>query len=61
MATPSESARALSDPDTMLCVKAGVVDASFSCRKFRYDPLKRDPKRRTDGEDRIESLPFVEV
>ena len=56
-----EHAGTLSDPDSMLCGKAGVVRASHCCRRFRYDPLKRDPKRRTDGEDRIESLPFVEV
>ncbi len=36
-------AAALSDPDQMLCRKHGVVDAGGCCRRFAYDPLKRDP------------------
>ncbi|MBQ7599807.1 MAG: hypothetical protein IJU57_03930 [Clostridia bacterium] len=45
-----EEARTLSDPDTMLCSAKGVISASECCRKFRYDPLKRTPKRlRTDS------------
>ncbi|HCC36010.1 MAG TPA: hypothetical protein DEQ02_10465 [Ruminococcaceae bacterium] len=28
----------------ILCVKCGIVDESFSCGKFKYDPLKRVPK-----------------
>lgn len=39
-----EKASSLSDPDQMLCSKAGVVSAGSSCRAFRYDPLKRVPK-----------------
>ncbi len=39
-----EKAVTLSDPDTMLCRKNGVVSAADSCRKFTYDPLKREPK-----------------
>lgn len=27
------------------CEKKGVVDLSGSCRRFRYDPLKRTPPR----------------
>jgi len=27
----------------MLCEKKGVVDAGYHCRRFCYDPLKRDP------------------
>ena len=27
----------------MMCVKKGIVAASGSCRRFRYDPLKRVP------------------
>ncbi len=30
--------------DTILCVKNGVVDSSYYCKKFKYDPLKRVPK-----------------
>lgn len=40
-----ERAKSLSDPDTMLCGKRGVVPAGHCCRRFRYDPLKRAPKR----------------
>lgn len=32
--------------ETVLCVKFGVVDAQNSCKKFKYDPLKRIPKTR---------------
>ena len=56
-----EHAGTLTDPDTMLCDKAGVVRASHCCRRFRYDPLKRQPKRKADIRDAMEPLPFVEV
>ncbi|MBQ3706808.1 MAG: hypothetical protein II889_02765 [Clostridia bacterium] len=39
------AAETLSDPDSMLCRRLGVVKASFCCRRFRYDPLKRTPGR----------------
>lgn len=29
----------------MVCPKYGVVSADYHCRRFVYDPLKRDPKR----------------
>ena len=35
----------VADSDTVLCVKNGVRDGSSSCKKFRYDPLKRIPRR----------------
>lgn len=41
-----ELAKKLSDPDTMLCKKRGVVSSGYVCRAFRYDPLKREPLRR---------------
>ena len=31
------------DELNVLCMKRGVVPAGHSCRKFIYDPLKRDP------------------
>ncbi len=31
--------------DQILCVKHGVVTATYSCRKFDYDPCKRIPPR----------------
>lgn len=27
------------------CTKRGVVEKSYSCRHFTYDPLKREPKK----------------
>ena len=29
----------------ILCIQNGVVDFEFSCRKYRYNPLKRVPRR----------------
>ncbi len=29
----------------IICVKKGVMTVDDSCRKFRYDPLKRVPPR----------------
>lgn len=29
----------------MMCVKRGIVSCSGSCRRFRYDPLKRVPPK----------------
>lgn len=31
------------DGIAVLCAKKGVCDPDFSCRKYRYDPLKREP------------------
>lgn len=31
--------------DSVVCIKRGVVSAGGSCRKFKYDPLKRVPPR----------------
>ena len=28
-----------------MCIKKGVVPAGYSCRSFKYDPLKRVPPR----------------
>ena len=33
------------DGDTILCVKKGVLDRDAGCNKFRYDPLKREPRQ----------------
>ena len=40
-----EFALSLTDGDQMLCSRHGVVPASYSCHRFRYDPLKRVPER----------------
>ncbi len=31
--------------DEILCKKRGVTDKTDSCRHFKYDPLKREPKK----------------
>ena len=31
------------DEDHVLCTKRGVVDIAASCRKFNYEPCKRQP------------------
>lgn len=33
------------DEESCLCAQKGLVDSGDACRKFRYDPLKRVPKR----------------
>lgn len=34
------------DGKMVLCRHRGVVSPYFSCRRYRYDPLQRVPKRR---------------
>lgn len=31
--------------ENILCKRFGIVNPGFSCKKFRYDPLKRVPVR----------------
>ncbi len=33
------------DRKMVLCEKKGVVSTYYSCRRFIYDPLKREPQR----------------
>ena len=33
------------DDGQVICVKKGIVAAGGSCRRFRYDPLKRVPPK----------------
>lgn len=33
------------DGAAILCRKTGVVTPEYHCRRFVYDPLKRQPKR----------------
>lgn len=33
-----------SDKINVLCMKKGIVSCDYSCRRFKYDPLKRVPK-----------------
>lgn len=32
------------DGESVLCPKKGVCDPDGSCKKYRYDPLKREPR-----------------
>ena len=34
---------AVFNEDQYICIKRGVVENTFSCRKYRYDPCKRIP------------------
>ncbi len=33
------------DNETILCIKKGVVEKTYACKRFKYDPLKRQPRR----------------
>ena len=33
------------DEGQIVCVKKGIVACTGSCRRFRYDPLKRTPPK----------------
>jgi hypothetical protein len=33
------------DKESVLCLKKGIVSLDFSCKRFKYDPLKREPIR----------------
>ena len=33
------------DGETVLCPKKGVVAKDYSCRRFKYDIMKRVPKK----------------
>lgn len=39
-----ELAETLNNEDIVLCSLKGVVSSGHVCKKFIYDPLKRDPK-----------------
>jgi len=39
-----ERATIISDEENVLCSLKGIVYADYCCRKFAYDPLKREPK-----------------
>lgn len=38
----------LASNGNILCPKMGVLSPDFSCKKFKYDPLKRVPKKLPD-------------
>ncbi len=43
-----EHAETLNNEDIVLCSLKGVVSSGHVCKKFVYDPLKRDPKPLTN-------------
>lgn len=40
-----QNGRTAPNGENVLCKKMGVVEKNFACKKFIYDPLKRQPKR----------------
>ena len=52
--------RIAADETSVLCERRGVVPLYYSCNKFKYDPLRRKPRRSpvmktySDDEFRIE-------
>ena len=48
------------DDGQVMCMKKGIVAAGGSCRRFRYDPLKRvSPKPMTASFDRFKDEDFT--
>ena len=45
------------DDEHALCIKRNVVSLDSKCRKFRYDPLKREPKLNT----KEPALEYIEI
>lgn len=39
-----EHATSLQTDGQMLCARRGIVEGGYVCRRFRYDPLKRNPR-----------------
>lgn len=37
--------RLSADGSSVLCVKNGIMRLDSTCKKYKYDPLKRRPKR----------------
>lgn len=46
-----EHGRFFEQTNEVFCLKKGVTDPTDSCRKFRYDVLKRTPKRIVTNDD----------
>ncbi len=39
------SATPIGNDGEMICLKRGIVNSDDLCRKYKYDPLKREPKK----------------
>lgn len=40
-----QHSKALSFGSDFLCLYKGITDENNSCRKYKYDPLKREPQK----------------
>ena len=43
-----ENATILQSDDNLLCKYKGIVSEDYFCRKYIYDPLKRQPKPKNE-------------
>ncbi len=34
--------------DKIMCLRKGMVEPGFKCRRFKYDPLKRVPSKQAE-------------
>lgn len=50
--------RPSSDTKNILCSKKGVTSTYYSCRRFKYDPLKRVPKQPPRAKDEFKAEDF---
>ncbi|MBE6606209.1 MAG: hypothetical protein E7635_04140 [Ruminococcaceae bacterium] len=50
-------ARLIDDEDKVLCTLRGVVSAEYTCKKFKYDFLKRNPGKTK----KIDEFEFVDI
>ena len=41
--------------DKIMCLRKGMVDPGFKCRRFKYDPLKRVPTNQAELPEFTES------
>lgn len=39
------------DGKHVLCIKKGILELDYSCRKYIYDPLKRTPLHPVESQD----------
>ncbi len=51
------NAKLIEDGEKTICSFRGEVDPFFSCRKFSYDLLKRDPGR----QPKLEPMEYVDI
>jgi len=47
-----------SNKEKVLCPKKGIVTPDYHCWRFRYDPLKRQPKKPVRQEFAAEDFSF---